>query len=222
MADTSAGGWVRRAFRSSANTRPWASLSGTSSAGSGTACANTRSSASATDSKATALRLPRAIMAALAAALFDEPDALDPHAALDRLHHVVDGETGDRNRGQRFHLDAGLPRYPDFGAHRDAGQLGIGRQLELDLRQRQRMTERNQFVRPLCRHDAGNARRAEHVAFFGVAALHELERLRPHVHAAFGDGDAFGRGFSRDVNHAGVAARAKMGEFSGAPRHGII
>src|SRR6185437_10090441 len=146
MADTSAGGWVRRAFRSCASTRPSASLSGTSSAGSGPACASTRSSASATDSNATASKLLGAVMAALAAALFDEPDALDAHAALHRFHHIVDRETGDRHRSQRFHLDAGLPRYPDLGAHGDAGQLGVGLQLELDLRQRQRMAQRDQFM----------------------------------------------------------------------------
>ena len=33
-----------------------------------------------------------------AAALLDEPDAGDRHAAVDRLGHVVDGEAGDRRR----------------------------------------------------------------------------------------------------------------------------
>ena len=35
------------------------------------------------------------VMAGLAAALLDQADALDTHAALDRLHHVVDREAGD-------------------------------------------------------------------------------------------------------------------------------
>ena len=52
-------------------------------------------------------------MAGAAAALFDEPNALDAHAAFDRFDHVIDGETGDGYRGQRFHLDAGLARHLD-------------------------------------------------------------------------------------------------------------
>src|SRR6202035_2710232 len=136
MAETSAGGWVRRALRSRARTRPAASSSGTSSAAKGAACANTRSSASATEINATAL-LPNAKMAAAAAAFLDQPDALDAHAAVDRLHHVIDGEAGDRYGGQRFHLDAGLAGH--FCARRDAnaGQLGIGRDVDFDLRQQQ-------------------------------------------------------------------------------------
>ena len=49
-------------------------------------------------SSATGSRPRRAIVARFAAALFDQTNALDAHAALDRLHHVVDGEAGDRRR----------------------------------------------------------------------------------------------------------------------------
>ena len=40
------------------------------------------------------------------------------------------------------------------------------------------MAERDQLVRLLRRHDAGDARGAEHVALLGVAREHEVERLR--------------------------------------------
>src|SRR5580700_409232 len=120
MAETSAGGWVRRALRSRARTRPAAASSGTSSAAKGAACAKTWSSASATEINATSL-LPNAIMAAAAAAFFHEPDALDAHAALDRFHHVIDGEAGDRYGGERFHLDAGLAGNFHARCHADAG-----------------------------------------------------------------------------------------------------
>src|SRR5579863_4449532 len=131
MADTSAGGWVRNAFRSAASTRPWASASGACCAGSGAAWESTRSSASATDSNATCL-LPRAIMAAAAATFFDEPDALDPHAALERFHHVVDGQAGDRDCGQCLHLDPGRSGDLHPRLHLDAGQLGVGLDVHLD------------------------------------------------------------------------------------------
>jgi hypothetical protein len=37
----------------------------------------------------------------------DEADVGELCAALDGLQHVVERESGDRDRGQRLHLDAG-------------------------------------------------------------------------------------------------------------------
>ena len=73
------------------------------------------------------------------------------------------------------------------------------------------MAERDQLVRLLRRHDAGDAGGAEHVAFLGVAREHEVERLCGHHHAAFGHGDALGRGLRRDVDHARLAAVGRDG-----------
>src|SRR4029079_10606133 len=108
MAETAAGGCVRRAARSAASNRPCASASGTSTAGSGWASASTRLSASATLSNAAIGSSSRPEYAGLAAALLDQSDPLDVRATLDRLDHVVNGEARDRHRGQRFHLDAGV------------------------------------------------------------------------------------------------------------------
>src|SRR5262245_38420840 len=144
MAETAAGGWVRSAFRSSASTRPCACARGMGSAASGSASLSTSACASATESSAaTALlhslardlvRNPvpafrdhaRPIMAGLAAALLDQVDVLDAHAALDRLHHVVDGEAGDRRRHQRLHLDAGLAGDLHGGTDGEPGRLVVG------------------------------------------------------------------------------------------------
>src|SRR5215469_7109732 len=100
MAETSAGGCVRSALRSAASTRPLACASGTSSAGRRSACASTCRSASSTEINATNYsRIPDAsgfgaIMPGPAAALLDEPDALDAHAAVDGFDHVIDSEAG--------------------------------------------------------------------------------------------------------------------------------
>ena len=48
------------------------------------------------------------VFARSAAALFQQGDAFDHHAAIRRLQHVVDGQAGDRHRRQRLHLHAGL------------------------------------------------------------------------------------------------------------------
>src|SRR5581483_10188689 len=150
MAETSSGGWVRNAATSAASTRPCASASGAISAASGLACSSTRASASATDISATSLLLC-AVTAGLAAALLDQADALDAHAALDRLGHVVDGQAGDRHGGERLHLHAGRTRHLGGRAHLQPGKLGICLDLDRDLGQGQGMTERDQLVRPLRR-----------------------------------------------------------------------
>jgi hypothetical protein len=68
-------------------------------------------------------------------------------------------------------------------------------------------------MRALCRHDARNPRRAQHVALFGVTGEHEFERLVAHDHAAFGDRDAIGRGFRRNIDHACGTVLAEMREL---------
>src|ERR1700692_3336582 len=155
MAETSAGGWVRSAPRSSASTRPWACASGAASAPKGEASRSTRASASATGINATA-RSPKArerprrvagsailgpIAPRFAAALLDQANALDAHAALDRLHPVVDGEAGDRHRGEGLHLDTGLTGHMGGGAHDEAGQLAIRLNLHGDLGNREGMAQ---------------------------------------------------------------------------------
>src|SRR5262249_47661479 len=111
------------AATSAASTRPCASASAACSLDSRAAPARTRASASATDINATLLL--HAIGSRLAPAFLDQADAVDAHPALDRLHHVVDGEAGHRNRGQRFHLDPGLPGDLDGGAHDQARQGAV-------------------------------------------------------------------------------------------------
>src|ERR1700752_3840521 len=222
MAETSSGGWVRRAARSSASTRPSASASGTHSIGNGSTPSSTRASALGTGSSAISRSLAAirfgAVDARLAAPLLDEANAFDAHAALDRLHHVVDGEAGDRDGGKRLHLDAGLAFQLGGRPHDHAGQLLVRSDIHLDLGQRKRMAERDQLVRLLRRHDAGDARGAQHVALLGVALEDKVESLARHHHAAFRDCDPFGCGFVGHIDHAGFAALADVGEL----RHALL
>ena len=56
-----------------------------------------------------------------------------PHAAVDGLHHVVDGEAGDRDGGQRLHLDAGLAGDLHRCGHVDAGEGLVRHHVHGDL-----------------------------------------------------------------------------------------
>ena len=62
------------------------------------------------------------VVARVAAALGDEADAFDAHGPVDRLDHVVDRQAGDRDGGERLHLDAGLARHLHLRRHAHAGQ----------------------------------------------------------------------------------------------------
>ena len=63
---------------------------------------------------------------------------LDAHAPVDRLGHVVDGEAGDGNGGQRLHLDAGRADASRLGPNGKAGQRVVGRNVDRNLGQGQR------------------------------------------------------------------------------------
>ena len=76
------------------------------------------------------LALSRAIGAGAAAGLFDEADAAERHGFVGGFEHVVDGEAGDGDGGQRLHLDAGLARDLDLGGDADARRVARG--LEID------------------------------------------------------------------------------------------
>ncbi len=103
----------------------------------------------------------------LAARLLQQAYALDPHAAVDRLAHVVDGQQSDAGGGQRFHLDAGAVE--GLRRHRRSPTASVvERELDGDARQRQRMRERDQLGRALGRLDRGDARDAENVALAGA------------------------------------------------------
>src|SRR5690606_7091385 len=76
---------------------------------------------------------------ALAAALLDQLDALDHHAAIDRLPHVVDGEESDLHGGERFHLDAGATLAFRGGHAVHAAARLVDLEFDGDARERDRM-----------------------------------------------------------------------------------
>src|SRR5215204_4715501 len=85
------------------------------------------------------------------------------------------------------------------------------------------MAERDELMRALGRHDAGDAGRAQHIAFHRVAVEHDVECFRLHHDAALSHRRPLGRVLARYVNHPRLAALAEMTELGGGVfAHGYL
>ena len=114
----------------------------------------------------------------LAAGLAQQPHAADLDVMRQRLAHVVDRERGGGGAHERFHFHAGLVMH---GHAADDADAAVRRRWRCPPAafQRQRMAERNDLVRALGRHDAGDDGRVEHRAFLrAMTGARELARHR--------------------------------------------
>jgi hypothetical protein len=146
-----------------------------------------------------------------AAVFFQQLDGLNDHAPVHGLAHVVDSQQSDLRGGKRFHFYAGLAVGFDRGLAAYAVFIGFRGQIDVYMRDGQRMAERNQIGRFLTGHDAGNSGDSQHIAFFMSAFDDQLERFRLHFNIAFGDGRALSDRFVADIDHVGFAGLIKMG-----------
>src|SRR5438045_4030933 len=82
---------------------------------------------------------------AAAAALLLQPYSLDRHNTIDGLAHVVNGEGGDADGGEGFHLDAGAAEdaHGRLDAEQVVGVPGEGQRCAGDGKG---MTERNEIA----------------------------------------------------------------------------
>ena len=99
---------------------------------------------------------------------FHEADLANHHRLVDRLHHVVDGQRGDRDGGEGFHFDAGLAGGADGATMSKPARVVV--RSTLDVGQRQRMAQRDQLRRALGGHDAGQPRGLQRIAFLDCPA----------------------------------------------------
>lgn len=80
-----------------------------------------------------------------------------------------------------------------------------GKQIDGHIGEHDWMAKRNEFARFLRRHDAGDARSRDNVAFFRAVRKHGGERSSLHGDEALGNGNAFGLGFFGHIDHMGIA-----------------
>ena len=162
---------------------------------------------------------------ARAAALFVQKAHVDDlHAAIDRLAHVIDGQTRGTRAGQSLHLDTRLARHARRNQYVKTNlpvrtrrcpalehvlsrrpRRSDGRNVALALSNEQRMAHRDDVACALDGHDARHARAGKHVALFGAVLQHHGLRLGVHEDGALGDGDAMGLGLVGHVDHAYLA-----------------
>ena len=84
------------------------------------------------------------------------------------------------------------------------------------------MAQGNQLAGLLGRHDAGEARDAQHVALFRVARFDQRQRRRLHLDAPAGHRHPVRGRLGTDVHHVGLALSVEMRErgSGGARDHG--
>ena len=154
-----------------------------------------------------------------AAGLLDQADVADHHVLVHGLDHVVDRQRRNGHGCQRFHLDAGLA----LGAHArlDAVAATGRRQLDADVRQRQRMTQRDERGRLLGGHDSGQPCRLQRIAFGHLAAANQRERRGAHRDLALRQRFAAGHRLRAHVHHARLAAVVEVRQFRCAPRDAL-
>ena len=76
------------------------------------------------------------------------------------------------------------------------------------------MAQWDKFRGLFCRHDAGNARNSEHIAFFRGAGLDHLQGCGLHVNATSRNGTTMGNFLGGDVDHMRIAVLIEMGQFT--------
>jgi hypothetical protein len=158
---------------------------------------------------------------ALAATLAEQPGRAQHDRVRQRLAHVVHRQRRDRGAGQRFHLHAGAVGGGD-GAFDPQLALGVPVDGDAAAVDRQRMAERDQFMRALHRQGTGDDRGFDDAAL--GAPQPAGAQLRGdggrEAHAAFGHGRARGHRLGRDIDHCRPAIAVDVRQsLRGPGRH---
>ncbi len=164
-------------------------------------------------------------VARLAAVLFEQAHAVDDHAAVHRLAHVVDGEQADLHRGERFHFNAGAAAGFGGDGAVDAAVLRLQIEVHRHTVEGDGVAQGNEVGGALARHDGGGAGDADDVALFGAAALHQGEGGGLHADAAGGHGHAMRFILGADIDHMRLTGGVEVGEAGGgcaAVAHGAF
>ena len=149
--------------------------------------------------------------AAAAAALFPQLDGSDGDAPVYSFQHVVQGQRRGAHSDKRLHLHACAVH--GRGARGDQVPVGARRKIDVHVRQRHGMTERDEIGGPLRRHDSGDSRGREDVALGRVAVANCFERAAGHGDASARHRATLCRGLGADIDHMRGAGFVEMSRF---------
>ena len=102
-------------------------------------------------------------MATATALFLGQADRADRHAFVHGFAHIINCQSGNRNRRQSLHFDSGpaVDAHPGLDLHQRL--LMIRGKINLDAVDQKGMAEGNQLGGLLCRHDPRNSRDREHI-----------------------------------------------------------
>jgi len=112
---------------------------------------------------------------------------------------------------ERFHLDPG--RAHRLGAGGAAHGRGAGQQLKLQRHpgQRHRVAQRDEIAGFFGRHDAGQPRHAQHIAFFRATGFDQPQGGRFEPNQALGHRHAVTGRLGPHIDHMGLTLGVEVG-----------
>lgn len=152
-------------------------------------------------------------IAALSAVLLDQANVLNPHGLFGGFRHVVHGQSCNRDRRQRLHLDPGLAGRFGGSGNGHTGKGVIECEVYIHAGERQRMTQRDQLRGPLGTADPRDLGDGQHVTFLDLPGTDQVERLFFHADFPARDGNPFGIGLVTDIHHMGATLLIEMGKL---------
>lgn len=152
-------------------------------------------------------------MARLATALFEQHHLPNHHASVDCLDHVIDGEQGDLNCGERLHFNPRLARDADCGPAAYRRRFLLRLETNRDTREGKWVTERDQFAGLLGGLNGSDSRNAQHIALVCSTRLNLLKGLGSHLDHARGRRLTSRVRLGGHIHHMGLTPGIKMIQF---------
>jgi len=131
-------------------------------------------------------------------------NVLDAHLFVYRFAHIVNGQCGDGNGGERFHFDASLGGDPGRRGNDDA--VWLNGKLNFAMGEGQGMTKRDEFAGFLGGTNSGNASCGQNISLGDFIFANGADSFGLENDFAASDGVAQNDWFCRNVNHAGFTA----------------
>lgn len=152
------------------------------------------------------------IVAALTARFLEQTCWTKGHASIHGFAHVVNSESRDGHRCQRFHLDAGPSMHPHCRFDPQRGPVNWSH-VDVNTIDSQRMTQRDQVGSSLGRHDSGQAGDFHHITLRDLSIDDESQGFRLHHHERLRARHPVRDVLGPDIDHATGALVIEMCQF---------